>query len=251
MLTHYKGTCHPPHSSRCAASNLSLGSGAPANLLLPLSWPPLLSFSLFLFVLTAFVQYIHRLARLDSETRFQTPDHASSTGAPAPPFSLSPSPSLRSFFHSSSSSRIPRARSLPSRSRFHSLLVSQYPSPASLSPSFFLLSALFQIHSAFVTRPFSMFIVFLIPILVSSADTLFLHLAFSSLFLPPSLFYSLAPTLLTRAQEKRGRKRECIHVCVFMHACILEGVVPSSIATAVSAFLRNAPHTRCRYILSV
>lgn len=157
MLTHYKGTCHPPHSSRCAASNLSLGSGAPANLLLPPSPAPPLSFSLFLFVLTAFVQYIHRLARLDSETRFQTPDHASSTGAPPRPPSRFPprhpfapsftrhhllvSPVLARclrdlvFTPSSSLSILPPLLSLSVFFFFLPLPFSKYTLPSSLAPS--------------------------------------------------------------------------------------------------------------------
>lgn len=155
---------------------------------------------------------------------------------------------------------IPCARSLPSRSRFHSLFLA---TPLSLSLRTILSrfispwpfseypSALFTSSLPRVTRPFC--VVFLLSssltlsfslfsLFLLSADALFLHL-FSSLSLP-FLSLSFIYSNITRASRKEGRReKEGVHV--------LEGVVPSSIATAVSAFLRSAPHTRCRYILSV
>jgi len=71
-----------------------------------------------------------------------------------------------------------------------------------------------------------------------------LSLSLFSVLSLPFLSLSFIYSNTTHVEERRKeRKEEGVYV--------LEGVVPSSIATAVSAFLRSVPHTRCRYILSI
>lgn len=236
MLTHYKGTCRPAQTSGPPPSTLSLGRER------------LLTYYSPARARASFTAYTYTgSARLRNP--LPDPDHESLEALrnEGPALHLAPIfPALpRSFFHSYSV--IPCTRSLPSRSRFHSLFLApplsltlfvqfSFPHFTSSWPFSEYPSALFTSSLPRVTRPFC--VVFLL------SSSLILSLSFPHFL---SLFCrALSSTLIQHARRgKKEEKRE--RGC----ARFLEGVVPSSIATAVSAFLRSVPHARCRYILSV
>lgn len=162
MLTHYKGTCRPARTSGPPPSTLSLGRER------------LLTYYSPARALASFTAYTYTgSARLRNP--LPDPDHESLEALrnEGPAFHLAPIfPGPSSFLLSLvvSCSVIPCARSLPSRSRFHSLFLS--PLPLSLSLSLSLLvqssfphfippwpfseysSALFTSSLPRVTRPF-------------------------------------------------------------------------------------------------
>lgn len=126
MLTHYKGTCRPARTSGPPPSTLSLGRER------------LLTYYSPARALASFTAYTYTgSARLRNP--LPDPDHESLEALrnEGPAFHLAPIfPGPSSFLLSLvvSCSVIPCARSLPSRSRFHSLFLS--PLPLSLSLSF-------------------------------------------------------------------------------------------------------------------
>lgn len=220
MLTHYKGTCRPAQTSGSPASTLSLGRER------------LLTYYSPARALASFTAYTYTgSARLRNP--LPDPDHESLEALrnEGPALHLaSIFPALpRSFFHSSSLVlRDPlRPLSLPSRSRFHSLLLApsrslflpvQFSFPRFISPWPFseYPSALFTSSLPRVTRPFC--VVFLL------SSSLILYFSFSSApILSSSLFSLLSLPFLslsfiysntTRASTKEGR-RERKRVCTF------------------------------------